>query len=74
MFIFSNGTLSEAWRAAYAGKNIRITQDNGDTYDFVGTMSEWAPGVRLHPTTSWAGTFPTGAYGSTNPSTVEFYT
>tara|TARA_R110000868_G_scaffold81820_8_gene231429 strand:+ start:3606 stop:4001 length:396 start_codon:yes stop_codon:yes gene_type:complete len=71
---FTSYATSAAWRVAHQGKKIRITQSNGNTYEWAGTLADWGLYVKLVPTVGWVGTLPWGYYGSTDPSTMEFYT
>lgn len=70
---FTNNTTRDAFRTAYQGYNMRVTDASSNVYEWSGgTIDVFTTAIlQLGPLTNWSGTFPTAS--GTNASTIELY-
>ena len=71
---FTSNTTRDAFRSAYQGYNMRVTDASSNVYEWSGgTIDVFTTAIlQLGPLTNWSGTLPTNS--SVNASTIELYT
>ena len=71
---FTNNTTRDAFRTAYQGYNMRVTDASANVYEWSGgTIDVFTTAIlQLGSLTNWSGTLPTAS--ASNASTIELYT